>query len=202
QEFVGNQDANSVVLNRLAEVVIARYVRIKPLRWVGGIALRLELYGCQVTDGPCSELLGLTSGLIPDRQLTASSSLDMRWGAASARLLGGRYGWAPANPNAHGQWLQVDLGQPRTVTGVMLQGAKGVDTKAFVRRFRLAHSMDGVTWTRSRTSDGIYKYFVGNSNADKPELRQVRPVQARFVRLYPEKWSQNGIGLRLELLGC
>ncbi|XP_078450356.1 neuropilin-2-like isoform X1 [Lampetra planeri] len=221
KEFVGNQDANSVVLNRLAEVVIARYVRIKPLQWVGGIALRFELYGCQVTDGPCSELLGLTSGLIPDGQLTASSSLDMRWGAASARLLGGRYGWAPANPNAHGQWLQVDLGQPRTVTGVMLQGAKGVlvghhsppvgiashghgprDIKAFVRRFRLAHSMDGVTWTHSRTLDGIYKYFVGNANADKPELRQVRPVQARFVRLYPEKWSQTGIGLRLELLGC
>lgn len=44
--------------------------------------------------------------------------------------------------------------------------------------------------------------FVGNQNHDTPELRSVGPLLTRFVRIYPERATNEGLGLRLELLGC
>ncbi|XP_014671495.1 PREDICTED: neurexin-4-like, partial [Priapulus caudatus] len=44
--FDGNNDTDTVARRTLAAPVIARYVRIVPIRWQHSIALRLELYGC------------------------------------------------------------------------------------------------------------------------------------------------------------
>lgn len=44
--------------------------------------------------------------------------------------------------------------------------------------------------------------FIGNQNHDTPELRSVGPFLTRFVRVYPERATNEGLGLRLELLGC
>lgn len=49
QVFHANADATEVVLNRIPQPVLARFVRIKPQTWKNGIALRFELYGCQIT---------------------------------------------------------------------------------------------------------------------------------------------------------
>ncbi|XP_061410706.1 neuropilin-2-like isoform X1 [Lethenteron reissneri] len=213
----GNRDDGGVALHRFAEAVVARYVRVKPVRWRGGLGLRLELYGCHISDAPCSEMLGLVSGEIGDRQLSASSSRDVRWGAPAARLLSARSGWVPANVQAGGQWLQVDLGTTRQVSGLLLQGAKigptkrrrpplrlplETERKVFVRSFRLQLSLDGESWVGVQDPAGADKIFPGNSNADKPELRRINATLARFLRLLPEKWSTNGIGVRLEVLGC
>lgn len=44
--------------------------------------------------------------------------------------------------------------------------------------------------------------FEGNSNYDTPELRTMEPLLTRFIRVYPERATPAGMGLRLELLGC
>lgn len=44
--------------------------------------------------------------------------------------------------------------------------------------------------------------FEGNGNYDTPELRIVEPLLTRFIRIYPERATPAGMGLRLELLGC
>lgn len=57
QVFHANADATEVVLNRIPQPVLARFVRIRPQTWKNGIALRFELYGCQITGkkaGKCS----------------------------------------------------------------------------------------------------------------------------------------------------
>lgn len=47
QAFPGNSNADSVVLHKLQQPVIARYVRIIPDRNPSGrVGLRLETYGC------------------------------------------------------------------------------------------------------------------------------------------------------------
>ncbi|KAI2660203.1 Contactin-associated protein-like 3 [Labeo rohita] len=47
--FSGNSNADSVVMYKLQQPVIAQYVRILPLDWNpnGRIGLRLEAYGCR-----------------------------------------------------------------------------------------------------------------------------------------------------------
>lgn len=37
---------------------------------------------------------------------------------------------------------------------------------------------------------------------DTPDIRRFDPVLAQYVRVYPERWSPAGIGMRLEVLGC
>ncbi|MBN3286785.1 NRP2 protein, partial [Polyodon spathula] len=212
--FHGNTDPAEVVLNRIPQPVLTRYVRIRPQAWQNGIALRFELYGCQNSDAPCTEMQGMLSGLIPDSQITASSARDIHWSPGAARLVASRSGWFPRLPQpiAGEEWLQADLGVPKTVTGVIIQGARGgsvsegsttVENRAFVRKFRVAHSMNGKDWDfimDQRTMQP--KMFEGNTHYDTPEIRRFSPVSAQYVRVYPERWSPAGIGMRLEVLGC
>ncbi|XP_068165082.1 neuropilin-2a isoform X1 [Antennarius striatus] len=211
--FHANTDPSEVVLNRVPQPVLARFVRIRPQAWRNGIALRFELYGCQITDAPCSTLQGLMSGLLPDAQISSSSSRDMVWNPGTARLVASRSGWfpAPAQPLTGEEWLQVDLGVPKTVRGVITQGARGgdagsgatTDNRAFVRKYKVAYSLNAKEWNfimDSKTS--LPKIFEGNTHYDTPELRHFEETVAQYVRLYPERWSPAGIGMRMEILGC
>ncbi|RXM32121.1 Neuropilin-2 [Acipenser ruthenus] len=166
------------------------------------------------SDAPCTEMQGMLSGLIPDSQITASSARDIHWSSGAARLVASRSGWFPRHPQpiAGEEWLQADLGVPKTVTGVIIQGARGgsvsegsttVENRAFVRKFRVAHSMNSKDWDfimDQRTMQP--KMFEGNTHYDTPEIRRFSPVPAQYVRVYPERWSPAGIGMRLEVLGC
>uniref|UniRef100_A0A8C9UZR0 Neuropilin n=1 Tax=Scleropages formosus TaxID=113540 RepID=A0A8C9UZR0_SCLFO len=209
--FHANTDPSEVVLNRIPQPILARFVRIRPQSWKNGIALRFELYGCQITDAPCSEMQGMLSGLLPDSQISASSVRDIHWSPSAARLVGSRSGWFPqsAQPIAGAEWLQVDLGVPKKVRGVITQGARGGDSgtggenRAFVRKYRVAHSMTGKDWTfvmDSKTNQP--KIFEGNTHYDTPEVRRFEETPAQFIRIYPERWSPVGIGMRMEVLGC
>uniref|UniRef100_A0A8C2EQP5 Neuropilin n=1 Tax=Cyprinus carpio TaxID=7962 RepID=A0A8C2EQP5_CYPCA len=209
--FHANTDPSEVVLNRIPQPVLARFVRIRPQTWNNGIALRFELYGCQITDAPCSELQGMLSGVLPDSQISASSVRDLHWAPGAARLVASRSGWfpGPAQPIAGEEWLQVDLGTPKTVRGVITQGARSgeggttSENRAYIRKYRLAHSLNGKDWNfvmDSKTS--MPKLFEGNTHYDTPELRRFEELAAQFIRIYPERWSPAGIGMRMEILGC
>uniref|UniRef100_A0A9J7XXL5 Neuropilin n=1 Tax=Cyprinus carpio carpio TaxID=630221 RepID=A0A9J7XXL5_CYPCA len=209
--FHANVDPSEVVLNRIPQPVLARFVRIRPQEWKNGIALRFELYGCQITDAPCSEMQGMLSGLLPDSQISASSMRDIHGATGAARLVASRSGWfpSPTQPVAGEEWLQVDLGVPKTVRGIITQGARGVDgstsaeNRAFVRKYKLSHSLNGKDWNYiidSKTN--LPKIFEGNTHYDTPEIRRFDEIVAQFIRVYPERWSPAGIGMRLEILGC
>lgn len=210
--FSGNADATKVVLNKISQLLLARYVRIRPQAWHNGISLRFELYGCQITDAPCSDMLGMLSGLISDSQITASSTRDYQWSSSAFRLVSSRSGWFPQQlPQPGEEWLQVDLGSPKAVSGVIIQGARGGDSssgsasenKAFVRKFKVSHSMSGEKWEYIKDSETQQPMiFEGNSHYDTPEIRRFNRTPAQYIRVYPERWSVAGIGMRLEVLGC
>jgi hypothetical protein len=65
----------------------------------------------------------MTSGKIPDDAITASSALSSDYKPSYARLkkTGSSCSWAPKV--IIGSWLQVDLGQLTTVTGIATQGS-------------------------------------------------------------------------------
>lgn len=44
--------------------------------------------------------------------------------------------------------------------------------------------------------------FEGNSHYDTPEVRRFDEIVAQFIRVFPERWSPAGIGMRMEVLGC
>ncbi|XP_074155053.1 neuropilin-2 isoform X2 [Sminthopsis crassicaudata] len=209
--FQANNDATEVVLNKIHTPVLTRFIRIRPQTWHTGIALRLELFGCRITDAPCSNMLGMLSGLIADSQITASSTREYLWSPSVARLVSSRSGWFPRIPQAQPgeEWLQVDLGVPKTVKGVIIQGARGgdsitaVEARAFVRKFKVSYSLNGKDWEYIEDPRSLQpKLFEGNMHYDTPDIRRFDPVPAQYIRVYPERWSPAGIGMRLEILGC
>ncbi|KAB0343927.1 hypothetical protein FD754_020853 [Muntiacus muntjak] len=76
--FGGNSDASTIKQNHIDPPVVARYIRISPTGSYNKPALRLELQGCEVNG--CSTPLGMESGKIEDKQITASSFKKSWWG--------------------------------------------------------------------------------------------------------------------------
>ncbi|KFV19018.1 Neuropilin-2, partial [Tauraco erythrolophus] len=208
--FQANEDATEVVLNKIHSPVLTRFVRIRPQSWHNGIALTVHALSFP-TDSPCSNLLGMLSGLIPDSQISASSIRGYDWSPSMARLVSSRLGWFPRIPQAQPgeEWLQVDLGVPKNIKGVIIQGARGGDSvtttesRSFVKKFKVAYSMNGKDWDFIQDPKTMQaKLFEGNIHYDIPEVRRFDPVPAQYIRVHPERWSPAGIGMRLEVLGC
>ncbi|XP_076827511.1 neuropilin-1a isoform X1 [Brachyhypopomus gauderio] len=203
--FQGNSNPTDVVKTPLPKPTLTRFVRLRPFSWEVGIALRFEVYGCKISDYPCSGMLGMVSGLITDDQITASSHTDRSWVPENARLLTSRSGWTLLpQPQAYAdEWLQVDLGREKLVRGLVLQGGKHRENKVFMKKFRLGYGTNGSDWKMvMEASSNKPKLFDGNMNYDTPVLRTVEPILTRFIRVYPDRASPTGMGLRLELLGC
>uniref|UniRef100_A0A672Q645 Neuropilin-1a-like n=2 Tax=Sinocyclocheilus grahami TaxID=75366 RepID=A0A672Q645_SINGR len=203
--FDGNQNPTDEVRARLPKPTLTRYLRIRPQTWEQGICMRFEVYGCKISDAPCSRMLGMVSGQISDSQITVWPSAERGWLPEQARLLTGRTGWVVAHPQNLGknQSLELDLGAQRMVTGFILQGGKYRDVNIFIKRFRVTYSTNGTDWSHilEKNSNKV-KVFMGNQNHDTPEVRTFDPVLMRFLRIYPERGSLEGTGLRLEVLGC
>uniref|UniRef100_A0A8C8I108 Neuropilin n=1 Tax=Oncorhynchus tshawytscha TaxID=74940 RepID=A0A8C8I108_ONCTS len=203
--FQGNTNPTEVARKMLPKATLTRFIRIRPVAWETGIALRFEVYGCKISEYPCSGMLGMVSGLITDAQITASSHTDRSWVPENARLLTSRSGWTllPQPQPFTSEWLQVDLGEEKLVRGLIIQGGKHRENKVFMKKFRLGYSNNGSDWKMVQDASGNKpKIFEGNQNYDTPELRTVEPLLTRYIRVYPERSTPAGMGLRLELLGC
>uniref|UniRef100_A0A8C9S2M1 Neuropilin n=1 Tax=Scleropages formosus TaxID=113540 RepID=A0A8C9S2M1_SCLFO len=204
--FQGNSNPTNVHISDLPKPTLTRFVRIRPVTWETGIALRFEVYGCKISEYPCSGMLGMVSGLISDGQITASSHQDRNWMPENARLLTSRSAWflpPQAKPYTN-EWLQVDLSQEKLLRGLIIQGGKHRENKVFLRKFRLGYSNNGSDWKMVQDTNGSDrpKIFEGNQNYDTPELKTLEPLLTRYLRVYPERGTAAGMGLRLELLGC
>lgn len=201
--FRGNIDSSKVKENRFFPPFVARYIRIHPYAFMHSPALRMELLGCDLNS--CSLPLGLQK--IPDSSFSASSthsSLLRTWSASLARLHqeGSANAWRPEYNNPH-EWLQVDLGSVKRITGVVMQGAKSLLTPMMVTEFSVTVSHNGHSWNSvlEERSHGE-KIFPGNSDPDEEALNVFDPpLFGRYLRIHPRGWI-NDIALRLEVLGC
>ncbi|XP_028833097.1 neuropilin-1a-like [Denticeps clupeoides] len=205
--FEGNQNPLDEVRSRFPKPTLTRYIRIRPMTWENGICMRFEIYGCKINDPPCSGMLGMVSGHIPDSHISVWPRSERGWLPENVRLVTGRSGWtlpppAPSQQQKE-QWLQLDLGVERLVSALVLQGGRLRDKNVFVRRFRVAYSNNGNDWNYVLEDDGLRpKIFMGNQNHDTPEVRPLGQLLTRFLKIYPERGSPDGMGLRLEVLGC
>ncbi|TTH23520.1 Neuropilin-1a [Bagarius yarrelli] len=219
--FQGSHNPTDEVRAFFPKPTLTRYIRIRPLTWEQGICMRFELYGCRISDSACSSMLGMVSGQILESQISVWPVVERGWLPEQARLLTGRSGWVvPVLSVPHGtansSWLALDLGVTHWVTGIIVQGGRHRDKIMFVRRFKLAYSTNGFDWSyiqqensnkakarrQTETEERERRVFMGNQNHDTPEVQSFKPLTIRFLRVYPERGSQDGMALRLELLGC
>ncbi|XP_078681974.1 uncharacterized protein LOC144916625 isoform X10 [Branchiostoma floridae x Branchiostoma belcheri] len=152
--------------------------------------------------------LGKESGYhLPDAAFSASSTLSLSaWSAGpeNARLHQEddydrkRVGSWCASSSDYGEFLQVDLGRTKRITGVATQGRH----KQFehVKSYKLAYSHDSRTWY-DYMEGGHPKVFDGNCDHLTAVTNHVRePLTARFLRFVVQQnvWPC----LRVEVYGC
>uniref|UniRef100_A0A3P8NP04 SCO-spondin n=1 Tax=Astatotilapia calliptera TaxID=8154 RepID=A0A3P8NP04_ASTCA len=94
--------------------------------------------------------------------------------------------------NTQSPYIQIDLLKPYNITGVLTQGGGVFGT--FVSSFFLQFSRDGNQWY-------THKELVTDAPPRAKVQQLDRIVSAQFVRLLPHDF-QNGIYLRLEIMGC
>ncbi|XP_078614209.1 putative carboxypeptidase X1 [Branchiostoma floridae x Branchiostoma japonicum] len=148
--------------------------------------------------------LGVESGQIPDTHITASSEVNSAHGPRRARLYGvydrrdGTGAWC-AKSNDGNQWLQVDLGKPTEIQGVVTQGRFGYHQ--WVETYKLHFSTDGNNWRPYTDASGRQKVFQGNVDSNTPQRHLLAdPVTARYARFLILTWK-NHICMRMEVLG-
>eukprot|EP00854_Cymbomonas_tetramitiformis_P008820 gene8820-10456_t len=170
-----------------------------------------EVYGksayCRATAA-----LGMQNGDIQDDQISASSTHADCVGPAAARLYhildndgsyydygGSKGAWCP-NDVEIGEWLQVDLGGIRAVSGVAMQGA--ADAVEWVTSYTVsvAQTLEDEVWIEVRSETDSSR-FAGNTDQHSVVIQRFAAVvEARYIRVYPQTYhSWNS--MRLELYG-
>lgn len=151
----------------------------------------------------CCKRFGLNVNRDSNILLTASSSHHSSHEPDRAALFeidnhnepsGGIAGWAAltSNPN---EWIQVDFGSPRKVTGILLQGRGEGRYHQWVTSFRVLFSDDGQVFYSTPVIEGTFDHdTVARRFFD-------RPIVARYFRINPVTWFGH-VTLRFDLLGC
>ncbi|XP_041716557.1 discoidin, CUB and LCCL domain-containing protein 1 isoform X2 [Coregonus clupeaformis] len=107
-----------------------------------------------------------------------------------------------ADQNDSLQWLQLDLGEKKRITGIVTTGSTMLEHDYYVRSFMICHK-ESRRW-RTYTQNNRTQYMIFEGNQDS--LHQTRntfhpPIIARYLRIIPHTWHQR-IAMRVELLGC
>ncbi len=133
-----------------------------------------------VPSNNCQEQLGVEDGTISDNRITASS-WQTNSGPSRARLntptLSGTDGaWVPSVSDMN-QWIQAELGDVKTVTGVLIQGRS--DTDQWVTAFMAQYSLDGENW-----------YYVQDAQQDTAVVSLVFFLHNHFNTVWTTVWHK------------
>ncbi|KAJ6655250.1 hypothetical protein lerEdw1_005594 [Lerista edwardsae] len=157
----------------------------------------------------CNQSLNL-DGDVSNGQITASSFWDenneigkvVKWSPDKAWLSVQGPSWA-ANQSNHRQWLEIDLGERKRITGIRTTGSTMLNFNFYVKTF-IVNYRNNSKW---RTYKGVIssdekKIFKANSNqGDIVRNNFIPPIVARYVRVIPQSWHKR-IALKVELIGC
>lgn len=133
----------------------------------------------------CKEPLGMESGAISDKQITASSTFSRLFTPSIGRLhhkvvhhdetRGGA--WVPSDKNSE-QWLQVDLGPQRTtVKMVATQGRYG--RPQWVKTYKLQYSSDGGSFRDYKKVNNSEAHVTIRCTLDFDKRSEVSAVNSR-----------------------
>ncbi|KAH8413492.1 hypothetical protein KR009_011769 [Drosophila setifemur] len=224
QVLVGPQRSRLPRAHIFQRPIEAKSVRLYPLKWHNSIAIRFDLLLCNhepTTTAPsvdrttplpptkppihdliCKDPLGVDSGAIQSRQVSASSIwlsslLDSDEGLLDVLRFRSKLGWRPL-ANKQDEFVDFDFLEPRNVTGVQTRGG----AHGWVTSYRVLFSSNKLVWNELPGQQGDGHIFDGNQDADGIHTNGFpRPLVTRHLRLVPTAWEHN-INWRIEPIGC
>ncbi|XP_067402744.1 discoidin, CUB and LCCL domain-containing protein 1 [Emydura macquarii macquarii] len=162
------------------------------------------------TSNGCNKSLNLEDGFIPNSHITATSSWEeaneigetIQWSPDKAWLQLQGLSWA-SNHSSHREWLEIDLGEKKRITGIRTTGSTMLNFNFYVKTFIMNYKSNNSKWRPyKRILSNEEKVFQGNSNyGDIVRNNFIPPIVTRYVRIIPQTWHQR-IALKVELIGC
>ncbi|KAJ2954053.1 hypothetical protein O0L34_g2266 [Tuta absoluta] len=151
----------------------------------------------------------MESGLIPDKDLTASSSFnDGNVGPQNGRLnqeiKGGA--WCPKSQitTESTEWLEIDLHSVHVITGTGSQGRFGNGQgQEYAEAYVLEYWRPKLgKWVRYRAADG-QEILTGNTNTYLEKKNHLEPpIWAQKIRFIPYSSHRRTVCMRVEIYGC
>jgi hypothetical protein len=124
---------------------------------------------------------------VSERQRAYSSyASDFRFSTLASNTC-----WRDANATAGG-WIQMDLGQPYNVYGIVIAGNANVETNEWVTNVDIETSTDGTTWATHVTN------LVTNTDATEKTAR-FNAIQTQHVRIVVKAFNTHP-SMRVALL--
>ena len=121
-------------------------------------------------------------GILEDDKYSSSTDWNKNHSAKLARLNSEPKfaNWSSKKCDEN-QWLQIDLGDVKTIWGVCTQGRYNLDQ--WVKSYNLLISSDGKNW------ELIGSEIIGNNDRDSVENYALSsPILARYIRFQPISW--------------
>ncbi|XP_075990712.1 discoidin domain-containing receptor 2-like isoform X2 [Anticarsia gemmatalis] len=157
----------------------------------------------------CIAPLGMESGLIPDKDISASScyndgNVAPQNGRLNQDIKGGA--WCPRSQitTESTEWLEIDLHSVHVITGAGTQGRFGNGQgQEYAEAYVLEYWRPKLgKWVRYRTVDG-QEILQGNTNTYLEKKNHLEPpIWASKVRFIPYSSHRRTVCMRVELYGC
>ncbi|XP_011303247.1 hemocytin [Fopius arisanus] len=212
-QFKGPIDAFVPVTQMFRQPIEAKFIRINPQSWEGGISMRVGVLGCQdMTEATtmiptatpvyevtspepmCDDPMGLDNGIMIEEQVTASSYLDSLIPSLSLSSPGI---WRPQLDNPH-QFIEFNFRENRNLTGVETKGADDIWTTAY----KVSYGTNSREWNPIVDDKGEEKVFLGNFDDVTSKTNYFEyPINAQYLKIQPVKWH-NHVGMKVEVHGC
>ncbi|KAM4771018.1 discoidin, CUB and LCCL domain-containing protein 1 [Rhinophrynus dorsalis] len=132
-----------------------------------------------------------------------SETGDMKsWSPERAQLHTPGASWA-SNNQSNREWLEIDLGEKKKITGIVTTGSTLSNFNFYVKSYIISFRRDGPKWKIYKGAvSNEEKRLKGNSNyLDQTRNNLIPPIVARYVRIVPQTWNER-IALKVELVGC
>lgn len=153
-------------------------------------------------DGPsdaCYEGVGKkkTNAVYRIEDLPAcSSELSFKATVSSGQVSG--QAWCAGDSDEF-QWITLDFGGERKISGV---GTQGADRDNWVTMYTLEWSEEGESWEPYQ-EDGHDKIFTGNSDRFTLETHWLKyPITTGFLRFRPKSWTSTHVCMKIRVYGC
>lgn len=230
QLFYGPIDARTPIESEFLIPIEAKIVRLYPLTWHEGIAIRWELLGCAtdkkpvppspVTSSPQVTTVKPPVATTPKIVETVESPMcDDPMGVENGKMSPPQ---VTVSSQKDKQALPIDLMRLSSKTGWVpnlstpneyilfnfmgKRNLTGVITKGgshgFVTAFNVFYSHDRTFWNPITEADQTARVFRGNADDVTTKVNYFKkPIQAQYLKIVPIKWSES-IVMKVEPIGC
>ena len=179
----------------------------------GASVIEKTIYIFRELDGrdDCSQEMGIQSRKIPDSAFSAKSiwNNDGHHSPYRARLHEILYpGWCAVHNGPVSDYLQVNLGTLKLLTGVAIQAHGTIQGYHYVTKFTIEYSSDGSTWVSYKDiGSSNTKVFDGIRRLEQFETRVnwFHRTMLKYFRIVPSARVTDSTAttcIRMELYGC